>query len=120
MKDYLLWKTSPIAKGTPMNHARTRNRNLVHVLVVAASLAGSSGCRPAGTEKGKTQPRIVSVAVLAPTQTTMERTTTQPATVHAYYEASLYAKASGYLTDLKVDIGKSTLGHPSRRVTCWP
>ena len=114
-----------------MNHARTRKRNLVIVLVAVTSLALSSGCRPNATdratdraadkaadratdgvadgateaEKGKTQPRAVRVAVLAPTQTTMERTTTQPATVHAYYEASLYAKASGYLTDLKVDIG---------------
>jgi RND family efflux transporter MFP subunit len=35
----------------------------------------------------------------------MERTTTQPATVHAYYEAQVLAKASGYLTELHVDIG---------------
>jgi len=35
----------------------------------------------------------------------MPRTTTQPATVHAYYEAHVFAKTAGYLAELKVDIG---------------
>jgi RND family efflux transporter MFP subunit len=35
----------------------------------------------------------------------LERTTTQPATLHAYYQAELFAKVSGYLKELKVDIG---------------
>jgi RND family efflux transporter MFP subunit len=35
----------------------------------------------------------------------MPRTTTQPATVHAFHEARIFAKAAGYLTELQVDIG---------------
>ena len=35
----------------------------------------------------------------------MQRTTTQPATIHAYYEARVFAKVAGYLTELKADIG---------------
>ena len=72
-----------------------------------AILTCVSGCRLAADAAGKqhaTTP-LVQVNVLAPTQTTMERTTTQPATVHAYYEARIFAKASGYLTELRVDIG---------------
>jgi multidrug resistance efflux pump len=52
-----------------------------------------------------TKTRPVSVTVMTPTETTMERTTTQPATVHAYYEAHMFAKVTGYLAELKVDIG---------------
>lgn len=48
---------------------------------------------------------VVVVPVLIPERTSLRRTTTQPATVHAYYEASIYAKVSGYLKELKTDIG---------------
>jgi RND family efflux transporter MFP subunit len=37
----------------------------------------------------------------------MERITTQPAHVHAYFKAQVFAKVAGYLADLKVDIGTS-------------
>lgn len=57
------------------------------------------------------QPQAVSdlpvVSVVSPTVTTIRRTTTQPATVHAYHQAQIYAKVSGYLADLNVDIGQT-------------
>lgn len=47
------------------------------------------------------------VSVVSPTVTTIRRTTTQPASIHAYHEAQLHAKVSGYLAELKVDIGET-------------
>jgi RND family efflux transporter MFP subunit len=46
-----------------------------------------------------------SVPVVRPTRATLRRTTSQPGTVHAYYEAKVYARVAGYLKELKVDIG---------------
>jgi HlyD family secretion protein len=46
------------------------------------------------------------VTAVAVTRADLTRTTTQPATVHAYFEARVYAKVSGYLKELRVDIGQ--------------
>ena len=84
------------------------------VLLAGACLAAAplsmTGCnqdapaqQPAAVEAGDPP----TVSVVSPTVTTLRRTTTQPATVHAYYQAELYAKVSGYLDDLKVDIGQT-------------
>jgi HlyD family secretion protein len=82
---------------------------LVLVLAVATGLACSTGCRPDATDAANDAARngTVRVETLTATRTTMQRTTTQPATVHADYEARVFAKAAGYLTQLKVDIGTS-------------
>ncbi len=47
----------------------------------------------------------ITVSVVKPERKTLRRTATQPATVSAYYEAEIYAKVAGYLTELKHDIG---------------
>lgn len=67
-----------------------------------------AGCRPqpagaagaADTDDGR-----VVVETLTPVRGTLERSTTQPATVHAWFEAHVFAKVSGYLSELNVDIG---------------
>jgi HlyD family secretion protein len=76
-------------------------------LVLATGLTCGLGCHPATDVAGSdnAEPGPVSVDVLTATRTTMQRTTTQPATIHAYYEARTYAKAAGYLTELKADLG---------------
>jgi RND family efflux transporter MFP subunit len=77
-------------------------------LVMVTGLACSTGCRPAavsGVDGSKS--RTVSVDILTAVPTTMERITTQPATVRAHFETHVFAKVAGYLTDLKVDIGTS-------------
>jgi len=103
MKGRLFWKTLPIAKGIPMSNPWP----FVLALTVAAGLACSTGCRPGAIDAASDQvkSRPISVEVLTAIRTTMQRATTQPATVHAYYEARVFAKAAGYLTELKVDIG---------------
>ncbi len=87
----------------------TRPYSLVLVLAALASILCGTGCQPAvdSVRAEETRTSEVSVNVLAATQTTMSRTTTQPATVHAYHEAAVFAKAAGYLTELRADIGQS-------------
>ena len=46
-----------------------------------------------------------TVEVVTPTPGGLERTSTQPGTLHAFESANLYAKVSGYLKILNVDIG---------------
>ncbi|MCH7558032.1 MAG: biotin/lipoyl-binding protein [Planctomycetes bacterium] len=47
----------------------------------------------------------VAVKTTQPKKVTLRRSTTQPATVRAFFEAELYAKVGGYLKKLYVDIG---------------
>ena len=76
-------------------------------LTLATGLTCGSGCRQAtdATASDKPETNAVSVELLTATRTTMQRTTTQPASVHAYFEASVFARTAGYLTELKADIG---------------
>jgi HlyD family secretion protein len=71
--------------------------------MLSAKRADASFDRAAsgGTELGDVQ----SVPVIRPVRTTVRRTTTQPGTVHAYFDAKVYARVSGYLKELKADIG---------------
>ena len=86
-------------------------------LVLAASLAVGPGCSSpltAGSEaavptkaKGTSpgQARRVLVATVRPSHEPLKRSTTQPAHVEPYEKADLYAKASGFLGAIHVDIG---------------
>lgn len=47
----------------------------------------------------------VAVKAVAVVQQDVPRTTVQPATVHAYYEAEIHARATGYIKELQADIG---------------
>ncbi len=54
----------------------------------------------------------VQVKTVQPQKVTLSRSTTQPGTLYAFHEAELYAKVSGYLKELYVDIGdKVKAGH---------
>jgi len=77
------------------------------ILVAIAACPGcDSGEAGANDDDHNDVDAPVRVEVLSPVPTTLKRTTTQPATVHAYFEANIYAKATGYLTELKADIGQ--------------
>lgn len=58
-----------------------------------------------GQESARSSNAKVAVQVIHPEQAMLRRTTTQPATLHAYYKSGIQAKISGYLEELKVDIG---------------
>lgn len=50
-----------------------------------------------------------AVKTVAPQMTALKMTTAQPATVRAFHEAELYAKVSGFLKELKADIGDTVV-----------
>lgn len=50
-----------------------------------------------------------AVKTVAPQKTVLKMTTVQPATVRAFHEAELYAKVSGFLKELKADIGDTVV-----------
>ena len=73
------------------------------LLGLAVAFAGCSTGN-AVTKKPEAAGRT-PVKTVAVTQTEVKRTTTQPATVHAYYRAEIRAMASGYVKHLAADIG---------------
>lgn len=66
--------------------------------LAAAMTSGSP--LAAGAEGGS-----AAVKTTQASKVTLRRSTTQPASVHAFYEAELHAKVSGYLKSVAADIG---------------
>ncbi|MGC1719079.1 MAG: efflux RND transporter periplasmic adaptor subunit [Isosphaeraceae bacterium] len=67
---------------------------------------GESGRERGGSGQSQTASKQAPTAkVIKPERGGMERITDQPGTVRAFERATLYAKVSGYLKDLKVDRG---------------
>jgi HlyD family secretion protein len=75
-------------------------------IVVAIGATVISGCASDATATPKReQAKAIPVKTVSVTETAVERTTTQPATVHPYYRAEIRAKVSGYVREIKADIG---------------
>ena len=78
-------------------------------LFLAAVPLALCGCGPAGSTvhaaDGSGATELLSVDVFSPEKKMLRRTTTQPATVHAYFRAEIRSRATGYLSELRVDIG---------------
>ena len=73
---------------------------LIAILVCAV------GCDRGRTVKKKTDRQEATLVKLVPVgETEIQRTSTQPATVHPYFRTEIRAKATGFVQDLKVDIG---------------
>src|SRR5439155_6343103 len=68
----------------------------------AANAASAEGVQPADDPPAV---HPVRVEVVKPKPGGMERTTTQPGSVHAYEYEDVFAKVSGYLKGQSVDIG---------------
>jgi RND family efflux transporter MFP subunit len=84
-----------------MPHKRITASSLAPVVILATAI----GCfQTAGAPVAKPAVTRSVAAVLVETKT-VERTSTQPATVHAFHEARSFAKVSGYVSKLNVDIG---------------
>lgn len=81
-------------------------RWLVRGTVCIATAAAIAGCSPDRhtAEKDEQRP-AVPVKIVSVVQKEVPRTTTQPATVHPLYRAEIRAKVSGYVDELKADIG---------------
>ena len=82
------------------------------ILTVVSLLPLFSGCNQAAppaspqTQTKPASPELPVVRLVAAERTTIQRTTTQPATIHAYHQAEIHAKVAGYLSELKADIGQ--------------
>ena len=83
-----------------------------------ATIAICTGCEqpamiPAETATTGNASQLPRVEIVRPTRKDLIRTTTQPATIHPYYQADIVAKVSGYFRDVNVDIGDEvTEGQP--------
>ena len=76
------------------------------VFILSRTGKGESGRERGGLGQSQTASKQAPTAkVIKPTRGGMERITDQPGTVRAFERATLYAKVSGYLKDLKVDRG---------------
>jgi len=86
--------------------AETLNCRAAKMLLLAFACCGcQQGPGPDTAETESKSGDLVSVQVVKPIRQALQRTTTQPATVHAYHRAESYAKVAGYLKTLNVDIG---------------
>ena len=83
-----------------------------------ATLASCSGCEqfavsPAKNAAEESASQLPRVELVRPVRKDLIRTTTQPATIHPYYQADIVAKVSGYFRDVNVDIGDEVMeGQP--------
>jgi RND family efflux transporter MFP subunit len=73
------------------------------LLACVAALAGLPRHESSAQAGAAAQP--VPVRLIQPSRRDLVRETAQPATAEAFYEADLGAKVSGYVTELRVDIG---------------
>ena len=75
-------------------------------LILSRTGKGESGRERGDSGQSQTASKQAPTAqVIKPKRGGMERITDQPGTVRAFERATLYAKVSGYLKDLKVDRG---------------
>jgi len=73
------------------------------VLACVAALAGLGSHESSAQAGVPAQP--TPVRLIQPSRRDLARDTVQPATADAFFEANLGAKVSGYVTELRVDIG---------------
>jgi RND family efflux transporter MFP subunit len=85
----------------------TRMRIAAFSLALVALITTAIGCGQTVVPLPAKPPVTRSVPTVAVQTQTIERTSTQPATVHAFHEARSFAKASGYVSTLNVDIGSA-------------
>ena len=83
--------------------ASGRTAIAVVFLTITVSVTGCTFQDPAARNRQKEN--VVAVKAVAVAEKEVVRTTVQPATVHAYYRAEIRAKAHGYVSQLKADIG---------------
>ncbi|QDV40426.1 Efflux pump periplasmic linker BepF [Stieleria neptunia] len=82
-----------------------RRGNPIRLSLAAAPLL-LAGCLPAPPVAKKSDAdRVVAVRTVAVTESEVQPTTLQPATVHAFYRSEIRPKASGFVSQLNVDIG---------------
>lgn len=72
-------------------------------IAITALLVGCTAAEPM-LESGKSD-RVIPVQTVAVQSQPIERSSIQPATVHAYYRSEIRSRVPGYATELHADIG---------------
>ena len=102
--------------GDYMGHQPKNNANSTFVFkylhLVFVCLTLTAGCVRDTNEKGAVSTPLVTgnvarVEVISVVRKDVVHTTSQPATVHPFFQANIIAKVSGYIEDVFVDIGDS-------------
>lgn len=80
-------------------------KSMGFILLILSSLF--CGCAPTVSTSNAEpkEKKLIPVKTVSVESTELERTSSQPATVHAFYQAEIQAKVSGYVDEVKVDIG---------------
>ncbi|TWT40034.1 Multidrug resistance protein MdtA precursor [Thalassoglobus neptunius] len=73
-------------------------------LLIVSTVISSCAKQQPSVQRKETQESI-PVKLVSASETKVQRTTSQPATVHPYYQAEIRAKVSGYVGEIKADIG---------------
>jgi HlyD family secretion protein len=80
--------------------------SIAGLLIVAGSGWRNTSLGALPEKRADNSSDATTVPIIVPRIASLERTTTQPAVVHANFEAKIYAKVAGYLKELRVDIGQ--------------
>lgn len=89
-----------------LKQAPQRAIHVLFVLFVLAVLLSSTGCKRQNAEAGsETPPANPTVKTTRPERMTFHRVIEQPAWVEAFEVTPIYAKISGYVQDVRADIG---------------
>src|SRR5690348_12134631 len=78
---------------------------LISALVVWMYLRNASATKAASASTSKASIEIATVEVALPERHEITRQVSMPASIEAFEQTTLYAKTSGYLKWIKVDIG---------------
>ncbi len=82
-----------------------RRGNPIRLSLAAAPLLLAGCLPPPPVAKTSDRDRVVAVRTVAVTEAEIQPTTLQPATVHPFYHSEVRPKASGFVSQLHVDIG---------------
>lgn len=80
-------------------------RDSVCGLLLLAVISLPACSQPDSQAKSEQKSKLVPVKTVSVEEVVIPRTSTQPATIHPFYEAEIKAKVSGYVKELKADIG---------------
>lgn len=108
--------------GRESHQPATHGMHLMLRSYVTAGLLLASGCnsaeRPVGSANLAQKSSIPRVEIVQVVQKDVIHTTSQPATVHPFFQADIISKVSGYIEDVFVDIGDSVkTGQPLCQIT---
>ena len=104
----------PVRDAANFIDVRMRSTMKRHRLAVCAVLALAAGCQPSASENSSSTTAVQDVAMkvtpIKPERKTLTRRSEQPGEIEAFETAPLWAKVTGYVRVVHVDIGDRVVG----------